>query len=60
MTVLDLNTSYYVDFLKEELVKLRDGKFSGNVEFRFNFRDGGVAVMNVSLNKSVKKSKGGE
>ena len=52
---MNSNNEYYLDAVRRELEKLEQGKFTGNIEFRPNFKEGSVANMNVSLNKSVKK-----
>lgn len=44
----------YIDFIKSELEKLEQGKFTGNVEFQVNFKDGGIANMNSVLRKSIR------
>ena len=46
---------YYLGKVNEELSKLEEGRFTGNVEFKFNIKDGGIANINVRLNKSIKK-----
>ena len=46
--------NWYLEFIKRELEKLEDGKFTGNVGFKVNFKEGGIANCNVELNKSVK------
>jgi len=52
---MDENLQWYVDAVENELAKLRDGKFTGNIGMQFNFKDGGIANMNLGLNKSLKK-----
>ena len=47
-------TEEYINFIKRELDKLEQGKFTGNIEFKVNFKEGGVANLNCTLNKSVK------
>jgi hypothetical protein len=46
---------FYLDTIQRELERLEQGKFTGNVEFRPNFKDGSVANMNIVLSKSVKR-----
>ena len=45
---------FYIQFIQHEIEKLEQGKFTGNVEFKVNFKDGGIANLNVNLAKSVK------
>ncbi len=47
---------WYLDFVKQELVKLKEAKFTGNVEFRPNFKDGNICNLNCSLHRSIKKT----
>lgn len=47
-------TEEYISFMRRELEKLEQGKFTGNIDFKVNFKDGGVANLNCILNKSVK------
>ena len=49
------NLSFYFDVIKRELDLLEEGKFTGNIELKPNFKDGSIANMNISLHKSVKK-----
>jgi len=44
----------YVKYILDELRKLKNGRFTGNVEFKVNLIDGGIGNMNVLLYKSVK------
>lgn len=47
-------TEEYIIFMRRELEKLEQGKFTGNIEFKVNFKEGGIANLNASLNRSVK------
>ena len=49
------NNEFYLEAVKREIEKLEQGRFTGNIEFRPNFKDGFVANMNIGLNKSLKK-----
>ncbi len=48
--------NWYVEFIKRELGKLEESKFTGNVEFQVNFKEGGIANCNVVLRKSIKQA----
>ena len=50
----DNRISWYIARIREDLEKLRDGRFTGNVEFRVNIKNGGIANMNNGLHKSLK------
>lgn len=52
---LDVNTEFYLMTISREIEKLEYGKFTGNVEFQLNFKDGVIANENVTLRKSVKR-----
>ena len=52
---MNSNLDFYIGVIKGELEKLVDGKFTGNVEFKPNFKDGQIGNCNISLHKSVKK-----
>jgi len=49
------NLKFYLDTIQRELERLEQGKFTGNVEFQCNFKDGVIANQNITLRKSVKK-----
>ena len=49
------NLKFYLDTIQRELERLEQGKFTGNVEFRPNFKDGKIANMNIILAKSVRQ-----
>jgi len=51
---MDKTLEDYIEFIKRDLESLRDARFTGNIEFKVNFKDGGIANMNCSKNKSVK------
>ena len=46
---------WYLETIRHELEMLEEGKFTGNMDFKINFKDGAPANMNVTLAKSVKK-----
>jgi hypothetical protein len=46
---------WYIDVIERELIKLREGKFTGNINFQVNYKSGGIANMNGGLNRSWKK-----
>ncbi len=45
---------WYLDFIQHELEKLEGGRFTGNIEFKVNLKEGGIANLNCVLNRSVK------
>jgi hypothetical protein len=49
------NTEFYVTATRKEIERLEQGKFTGNVEFQFNFKEGAVANQNITLRKSLKR-----
>jgi len=46
---------WYIEFIDGEVQRLVDGRFTGNVEFQINFKDGGICNQNITLRKSVKQ-----
>ena len=48
------NTKWYLDFIKREIEKLRTGNFTGNVDFKVNWKDGAIGNLNCVLAKSVR------
>ena len=50
------NTKWYIDAVEHEVEKLENNKFTGNIEFKLNFKEGSCANCNISLNKSIKKN----
>jgi len=51
---LDTKTEEYIEAIRHELESLEEAKFTGNRSFKLNFREGGIANMNVQMEKSVK------
>ena len=47
---------FYLDVIRREVSKLEEGKFTGNIEFQLNFKEGIIANTNVTLKKSVKQT----
>ena len=46
--------AFYLDAMLYEIKLLRSGKFTGNIQFGLNCKDGYIGNMNVGLNKCVK------
>ncbi|GAG01521.1 unnamed protein product, partial [marine sediment metagenome] len=46
---------WYLDFIKREIEKLKEGRFTGNINFQVNWKEGSVANLNIGLNKSVRR-----
>ena len=46
--------SFYLDYIKNEIEQLAPD-FTGNIEFKLNFKEGGCANMNCILGKSIKQ-----
>lgn len=44
----------YEEAIKRELEELIEARFTGNIEFRVNFKEGSIANVNFGLNKSIK------
>ena len=38
-----------------ELEKLEEARFTGNIEFKVNLKEGSIGNINVTLQKSIKK-----
>jgi hypothetical protein len=49
------NIEFYLEAIRVELEKLFEGKFTGNMEFKVNFKEGSIANMNIGLNRSIKQ-----
>ncbi len=52
--VIDWQTKRYIDYIKREIIALKEGKFMGNIEFKVNFMAGGISHINVAVNQSIK------
>jgi len=52
--------NWYLDYIKKELDYAVKDKFSGNLQFKVNFLEGGIGHINVSVNQSVKMPKEAE
>ena len=50
----DIKIEWYINHIRDELSQLRDGRFTGNIEYRINIKNGGIANMNNGLHKSLK------
>jgi len=48
------NIEKYLEAIRYELEKLRDGKFTGNMDFKVNFKEGSIGNLNIGLNRSLK------
>jgi hypothetical protein len=46
---------WYLDAIKEEISRLNDKEFVGNVDFKLNIKCGAITNMNIVLSKSVKE-----
>ena len=46
---------WYIEYIERELKRLKDGHFTGNVDFKLNWKEGNCANMNVVLTKSVRQ-----
>ena len=49
------NVKWYIEAITHELERLLDTRFTGNIEFRVNFKDVSIANQNITLSKSVKR-----
>ena len=56
--MIDKRIDWYISMIRDDLERLRDGRFTGNVEFRVNIKNGGIANMNNGLHKSLKMPEG--
>ena len=54
----DKAIEWYLWHVREELIKLKDNRFTGNIEYRFNIKGGSIANMNNHLHKSIKMPEG--
>ena len=54
----DKKIEWYLWFVREELQKLKENRFTGNIEYRFNIKAGSIANMNNHLHKSIKMPEG--
>jgi len=51
----------YEALVIEEMMKLKDQKFTGRASFIFDFRDGGISNLSLELHRNLtKKEKPGE
>ena len=49
------NTDFYLQSIQREVERHEQGRFTGNVEFQLNFKDGIIANENITLRKSIKR-----
>ena len=53
--MIDITIQWYLDVIKSELERLKEGKFTGNTSFQLNWKEGNIANMNGGLNRSWRK-----
>jgi len=46
----------YIKAVEDELKKANNGRLTGNIEFKFNLKEGTIANMNCGLGKSFRFS----
>lgn len=46
---------WYLEAIQRELYQLVESKFTGNIKVQLNFKEGGIANMNLDLSKSMRK-----
>jgi hypothetical protein len=44
----------YAAYFRKELQVLETGNYTGNIEVKVHFREGGISNMNLGINQSVK------
>jgi len=49
------NIDWYINVAIRHEIESLDDKFTGNIEFRLNFKNGSIANMNCTKNKSIVK-----
>lgn len=49
------NSEFYLEIIRIEIEKLEEEKFTGNIEFQMNFKEGSIANCNITFRKSIKK-----
>ena len=49
-----IDVDKYVNHIKDELEYLKKISFTGNITFKVNFKQGGIANMNKGVDESVK------
>ena len=57
---MDRTVEMYIEYMRDQLLRLKEGKFTGKIEFQINLKDGGIANLNDHLHRSIKLTpKGG-
>ena len=51
---MDKKIKAYLMSFERDLETLRDNRFTGNIEFKINLKEGGIANVNCGRNKSIK------
>ena len=49
------NLEWYLKAIERELEQLSAGRFTGNIEFKVNWKEGVIANCNICLNRSIRK-----
>jgi len=53
---MDKKIEAYLIAFRRDLETLKSTKFTGNIEFKINMKEGGIANINIDRNKSLKLS----
>lgn len=53
---VDKKIEAYLIAFRRDLEVLRNSKYTGNIEFKINLKEGGIANVNCARNKSIKLS----
>jgi len=51
---MDKKIEAYLIAFRRDLETLRNNRFTGNIEFKINLKEGGIANVNCGRNKSIK------
>jgi hypothetical protein len=53
----DRRINWYLEALRREFEQCKEGRFTGNNEFKVNWREGSIGNINIGLYKSIQAPK---
>lgn len=50
----DKKTEEYLKYIEQKIIELKEGRFTGNIDFEVNYLLGGIGCLNVKVKQSIK------
>ena len=49
-------SNFYLDYIKKEIERLERDKYTGKIDYQFNFFKGGIASINKNTGEVIKEA----